>query len=67
MPRALVVLYYQVLESILYNETARLKSASHPRLVTSAATGIGTGASGNTADLSAVLRAMECTPYEFMK
>jgi len=31
--KALLALYYQSLESILHQETARLKSASHPKLI----------------------------------
>ena len=31
--KALIALYYQALEALLYQETARLKTASHPRLV----------------------------------
>ena len=33
--KALVALYYQSLEAMLYHETARLKSASHPTLIMS--------------------------------
>lgn len=33
--KALVALYYQSLEAMLYQETARLKSASHPKLIMS--------------------------------
>ena len=31
--QALIALYYQSLESLLYHETARAKSASHPKLL----------------------------------
>jgi hypothetical protein len=31
--QALIALYYQSLESLLYHETARVKSASHPKLL----------------------------------
>ena len=33
--KALIALYYQSLEAIFYHETARLKSASHPKLIMS--------------------------------